>query len=101
VLEAATAQRLDLEALEQHMAAVEDQEALRRALPAHNLVAFVGNDAILARQSGIDDHPLKDAIPFQSPESLTVRIDTPQQRHRGRHGGTTGHYAGGWRRFSR
>jgi len=77
VLEAATAQRLDLEALEQHMAAVEDQEALRRALPAHNLVAFVGNDAILARQSGIDDHPLKDAIPFQSPESLTVRIDTP------------------------
>ena len=77
VVEAATARHLDLAAMEAHMAAVEDQEALRRALPAQNLVAFVGNDAILARQSGIDDRPLHDAIPFRSPESLTVRIDTP------------------------
>ena len=79
VMEAATAQRLDLEGLERHMAAVEDQEALRRALPARGLVAFVGNDAVLARQSGIDDRPLQDAIPFQSPESLTVEIDTPNR----------------------
>jgi len=77
VLKAATARELDLDALETHMAAVEDQQALRHALAARDLVAFVGDNAVLARRSGIDDRPLPDAIPFQSPDSLRVRIETP------------------------
>ena len=79
VLQAATASQLDLEALERHMAVVEDQQALRRELTGRDLVAFVGNGTILPRLSGIDDRPLDNAIPFHSPESLEVSITTPNQ----------------------
>ncbi|MYL26112.1 MULTISPECIES: ABC-ATPase domain-containing protein [Halomonadaceae] len=77
VLAAATARRLDLEALERHMAVVEDQHALRRQLPEHGIVAFVANGSILPRRSGVDDRPLTDAIPFETPGSLAVTLETP------------------------
>ena len=68
---------LDLEKLERHAAAVEDQEALRNALDAAGLVAFVGNQSILPRKSGIDDRPLGDAVAFESPTSLEVTLAAP------------------------
>ena len=68
---------LDLEKLERHAAAVEDQEALRNALDAADLVAFVGNQSILPRKSGIDDRPLGDAVAFESPTSLQVTLAAP------------------------
>ncbi|MGM0435080.1 MAG: ABC-ATPase domain-containing protein [Pseudomonadota bacterium] len=77
VLTAATARRLDLEALERHMAVVEDQQALRAQLPEHGIVAFVANGSILPRRSGIDDRPLHDAIPFETPPSLAVTLEAP------------------------
>ena len=58
----ALARDLDLEALEHHAAVVEDQEALRAALVDADLVAFIGNGAILPRRSGIDDRPLRDGV---------------------------------------
>jgi predicted ABC-class ATPase len=70
-------QHLDLERLERHAAAVEDQQALRDALDAAGLVAFVGNDSVLPRRSGIDDRPLDDAVVFESPPSLEVALTTP------------------------
>ena len=39
----------DAAALRRHVECVEDNEALRQALAAHGLVAFVGNGAILPR----------------------------------------------------
>ncbi|PVY76325.1 putative ABC-class ATPase [Tamilnaduibacter salinus] len=74
---AATSRRLDLDALETHMARVEDQVALREELARRGLVAFVANQSVLPRRSGVDDRPLEQAIPFQAPESLSVRLDTP------------------------
>lgn len=74
---AATARRLDLAALERHIAVVEDQQALRRQLPEHGIVAFVANGSILPRRSGVDDRPLQDAIPFETPRSLAVTLETP------------------------
>jgi len=77
VAEAAEAQRLDLAHLERHCAAVEDQVALRGALAERGLVAFVGEGAVLPRRSGVDDRPLKEAIPFQVPDSLRVTLAVP------------------------
>lgn len=67
--------------LERHLAAAEDQDALRRALPGEGLVAFVAEGAILPRRSGIDPRPLAaGAKPFVPPTDLTVELATP---HRG------------------
>ncbi|MCG5529304.1 ABC-ATPase domain-containing protein [Halorhodospira halochloris] len=74
---ATNADKLDLSDLERHCAAVEDQAALRAELKKRGLVAFIGDGATLPRRSGIDDRPLSDAIPFTSPESLRVSLNTP------------------------
>lgn len=76
---AATARRLDTQALEAHIGRVEDQVALRDGLASQNLVAFVANQSVLPRRSGVDDRPLEQAIPFQAPDSLTVQLETPNQ----------------------
>ena len=68
---------LALDELERHAAVVEDQEALRNALDAAGLVAFVGNGSGLPRSSGVDDRPLGDAVVFESPPSLKVTLTTP------------------------
>ena len=45
---------------------------------------MLGNGSILPRESGVSDKPLKNAVPFKSPESLSVTIETPH------HGPVTG-----------
>ncbi len=77
VLRSATADHLDLPALQRHCAVVEDQVALREALAAAGLVAFVADGAILPRRSGVDDRPMPDAVAWQSPESLRVTLPAP------------------------
>ncbi len=74
---AVTAGRFDAAALERHCAVVEDQVALREALEAHGLAAFVGDGSILPRRSGVDDRPLEDAVAFESPASLRVTLEAP------------------------
>ncbi len=56
---------------------VEDAVALRASLADRGLVAFVADDAVLPRRSGVDDRPLEGATPFSSPDSLRVTIPTP------------------------
>jgi predicted ABC-class ATPase len=55
---------------------VENQEHIRDQLDDLGLVAFVGDGAILPRESGASDRPLRPeaAVPFRSPESLRVRL---------------------------
>ena len=57
----------------------EDQTAIRTQLKEHGLIAFIGNGAILPRQSGISELPLTAAIPFQSPKSLEVELPVPNR----------------------
>ena len=64
---------LRLEELRHHIHCLEDQLALRTALEEHSLVAFIANQSMLAG-SGVDDRPLSDAIPFESPPSLEVEL---------------------------
>lgn len=59
---------------------IADQDALRRQLAENGLVGFVADGAVLPRESGVSDRPLRgDPVPFQSPESLRVRLDRPNQ----------------------
>ncbi|WP_455203236.1 ABC-ATPase domain-containing protein [Kaarinaea lacus] len=62
----------------QHVETIEDQEVLRHWLKQKDLVAFIANGSILPRLSGIDDRPLnKNALAFQSPQSLTQEVELP------------------------
>ena len=56
---------------------IEDIEFIRNQLEKRKLVAFIGNDAILPRRSGIEETPLlKNPIKFKSPPSLEVEFET-------------------------
>lgn len=67
--------------LKRHLAVAEDQEALRAALAPRRLVAFVADGAILPRERGTSDRPLRErnAVPFRAPEELAVELDTPNR----------------------
>ena len=70
---------LNATAIQKHVETIEDADWLRQQLSKKNLSAFVANGAILPRRSGIDPRPLLDAIPFQSPPSLEVEFNCPNQ----------------------
>ena len=57
----------------------DDQKELRRQLKERGLTGFVANGAILPRESGISDRPMRDAVPFISPESLQIEIELPHK----------------------
>ncbi|RRO20505.1 ATPase [Saccharopolyspora rhizosphaerae] len=69
----------DQRAAREFVDSLEDTDALRAALPERGLVAFVADGAILPRRSGIDERPLREAVPFSSPESMRVRIKLPNR----------------------
>jgi len=57
---------------------VENHAALQQQLEAAGLVAFVADGALLPRESGASDRPLrKGGIPFRAPESLRVVLEVP------------------------
>ena len=55
----------------------ENQQRIREVLEERKQVAFCANGSILPRKSGVSSQPLKDAIEFQSPESMEISIDLP------------------------
>jgi predicted ABC-class ATPase len=69
--------------LEKHIYTIEDQYILRNKLMGKDLLAFIANDSILPRRSGIDDRPLKGkmVVPFKSPKEFEVEFELP---HRGK-----------------
>ena len=62
-----------------HIKIAEDADFLRKKLDALGLIAFIADGALLPRASGVDPRPLKaqTVIPFQSPESLRIKIELP------------------------
>ncbi len=58
----------------------EDRHFVREELERLGLAAFVADGAVLPRESGVSDRPMRDAVPFQSPESMAVTLNLP---HRG------------------
>lgn len=57
----------------------EDADFLRNKLEELELIAFVANNSLLPRKSGIDDKPMskEEAILFKSPESFKKTINLP------------------------
>ena len=68
---------LDKEKVKETVWLAEDQEALREMMKEKGLVSFVANGAVLPRESGISDKPLKDAVKFCSPESMACTFFLP------------------------
>ncbi len=58
----------------------DDQQFIRDELVRHGLVAFVADGSVLPRESGVSQKPMKNAVVFESPESLAVTMQLP---HRG------------------
>ena len=70
---------LDQSALYRHIEVAEDADSLRQQLDSLGLVAFIADQAVLPRASGVDTRPLSKGlvVPFKSPESLRVQVVLP------------------------
>lgn len=55
----------------------ENQQYIRAELKKRNLAAFVADGAILPRETGVSQKPMKNAVPFQSPDSMKVVFELP------------------------
>lgn len=80
VEEALLFSRLPAEKLKAVCDLADDQEALRNEVRRTGLVAFVADGSVLPRESGISQRPMKNAVPFRSPEEDRVTFKLP---HRG------------------
>ena len=80
VREALTPAGVDVEAAREHAETLEDADHLRQQLPELGLVAFVVDGAVLPRESGASDRPLREgAVPFESPEEFRVTVERPNR----------------------
>ncbi len=68
---------LNKKALNEQVILVLDQEYMRKILKEKGLVAFVANDSVLPRESGVSDKPMKNAVKFKSPEKFEVTLKLP------------------------
>ncbi len=68
---------IDKKGLEKQINLYMEQEYIRKELEKRELVAFIGNGAILPRESGISVKPLNKGIPFMSPEKFQVTLNLP------------------------
>lgn len=57
----------------------EDQQAIRRQLQEQGLVAFVADQSVLPRESGISSRPMKESVKFVSPDALRVTMELPHK----------------------
>ncbi|GAA0078458.1 ABC-ATPase domain-containing protein [Clostridium sp. CTA-5] len=70
---------LDKNKLINQVRLVEDQEVIRNEIKRNNLIAFIANDSILPRESGVSTKPLREGIPFKSPKNLEVKFTLPNK----------------------
>jgi predicted ABC-class ATPase len=63
-----------LDTAEQHVNCIENQQYLRDQLESKHLIAFIADGSNLARKTGVDDHPLDDAIKIKAPDSISVQL---------------------------
>lgn len=72
---------IDHTQVERTICLAEDQQYIRAQLKERKLCAFIANDAILPRESGVSQTPMKNAVPFQSPADYEISLNLP---HKGR-----------------
>ena len=69
-------QSLPADKLYRHIETVEDAEFIRERLSELDLIAFIADNAVLPRASGVDPQPLstEGVVPFQSCQSMKTSI---------------------------
>ena len=72
-------ENIDKLALINRVKLIEDQFYIRKNLKEKGLVAFVANESILPRESGVSARPLRNGKKFISPQALEVEFDTPNR----------------------
>ena len=70
-------QNLDSAQIQKRMELAENQRYIRGELKKRGLVAFVADGAVLPRESGVSDRPMKKCVPFSSPESMRTVMEVP------------------------
>ncbi|WP_374939191.1 P-loop domain-containing protein [Actinomyces sp. 594] len=66
------------ERLLEHIAALEDHRALTQAVLDNGWVAFLADDSVLPRRSGVSDAPMEEgAIALTAPDSLAATVTLP------------------------
>ena len=70
---------LNAKKLEEAIFLAEDQAYIRKQLKKEGLAAFVAHGSVLPRESGISSRPMKDSIPFRSPETLRITMTLPHK----------------------
>lgn len=71
--------KLNAQAVKAVIELADDQAYIRQELKKRELAAFIADGSILPRESGVSDRPMKGAIPFLSPESLSVTLMLPHK----------------------
>ncbi len=69
--------RISKQACKEAIELADDQKYIREQMQAEDLVAFVANGSILPRESGVSERPMRNAVPFQSPQSMEVTWQLP------------------------
>ncbi|MCD6542223.1 MAG: ABC-ATPase domain-containing protein [Thermoplasmata archaeon] len=65
--------------IKEHVEVYEDATFIRNSLKSRGLVAFIADNSILPRESGISEKPLKKAIRFISPDSMREEFNCPNR----------------------
>ena len=65
--------------LEKVIFLAEDQQYIREELKRRDMVAFLADDSVLPRESGVSDRPLKGGVPFKAPETMAVILELPHK----------------------
>ncbi|MDE5698790.1 MAG: ABC-ATPase domain-containing protein [Lachnospiraceae bacterium] len=68
---------IDIAELDDVMRLTENQFFIRNEMKNRELTAFIADNSILPRKSGISAEPLKDAVRFRAPESMKIKMDLP------------------------
>ncbi|MGP4042452.1 ABC-ATPase domain-containing protein [Gracilibacillus sp. D59] len=67
------------EELEQSVQLADQHIAIREKMKQNNWIGFIADGAILPRESGVSNRPLKKAVPFESPQENRVEINLPHR----------------------
>ncbi|SFL54992.1 Predicted ATPase of the ABC class [Gracilibacillus orientalis] len=67
------------EEIEQKVQLADQHIAIREKMKENNWIAFIADGAILPRESGVSNRPLKKAVPFESTKENRVKINLPHR----------------------
>ncbi|SDM78717.1 ABC-ATPase domain-containing protein [Sediminibacillus halophilus] len=68
------------EEIEASVQLADQHQAIRKMMKENGWISFIADGAILPRQSGISNRPMKQAVPFESTVENRVSIEVPHRK---------------------